>query len=145
MVVVRNYAPIGVKMARDNFRALTRDIERKAFAVTVEMAEEVAEIARGLAPKGNPLNWRESRNWEIYPVLEESIEVVAEKGRISVEARAGHAGYVEFGTVHQDSQPFMRPAINAARTRVNRRLGRIQKGLGAQIGTDVTRRRRRNR
>lgn len=41
-----------------------------------------------------------------------SEDVVRENDTVSLIAGTDHAIYVEFGTVHQEAQPFMRPAID---------------------------------
>lgn len=36
----------------------------------------------------------------------------------AVTSEAGYSGFVEFGTVHMEAQPFMRPALDTARERI---------------------------
>lgn len=88
-------------------------------AGALDMAEQVAEIARGLVPVDTG-------------TLQDSIHVnnTPHEGLISVEADAEYASFVEYGTSVNDAQPFMRPAADQVDTdRAMTRAGLIMEQI----------------
>ncbi len=60
--------------------------------------------------------------------LHDSIGLEERRDGVDVVATAGHAGFVEFGTVHMSPQPFLRPAFR------QHRKGYRQALLAASVG-----------
>jgi HK97 gp10 family phage protein len=87
----------------DKFRQMERKAKPEAARIASETAQNAASLAKQLAP-------------EDTGALKESIfiEQLSET-RFKVGAAVPYAGFVENGTVFQDAQPFLRPAIEFAR------------------------------
>jgi len=45
--------------------------------------------------------------------LRASIRIEIKHNEVIISANTEYAGYVEFGTIHQRAQPYLRPAIHA--------------------------------
>ena len=60
--------------------------------------------------------------------LHDSIGLIERSGGVDVVATAGHAGFIEFGTVHMPPQPFLRPAFRQHRDGYRKAL------LAASVG-----------
>lgn len=45
----------------------------------------------------------------------------------TLEAKAEHSGFVEYGTVNMDAQPFMTPAVEQGRRMFNKRTREVLK------------------
>lgn len=110
------------KIVKNNFPAVRGEIRTQTVRVVNDTAAEVESIAKQLAPVETG-RLRDSIHTENY-----------RNGELKrVVAEAEYAGYVEYGTVHSAAQPFLRPAVESVKSRVNRRLGQIEKGLGRKI------------
>ena len=60
--------------------------------------------------------------------LHDSIGLLERSGGVDVVATAGHAGFVEFGTINMAAQPFLRPAFRQHRDGYRKAL------LAASVG-----------
>lgn len=108
---------IKVKL-NSSLRGLAASYRAKVEHVVAESAQEVASLARQFAPRATG------------HLAEESIAVTetGSTGVIRVVAQtadAEHPEYamaVEYGTEHSPAQPFLRPAAEAVRPRMERRL-----------------------
>jgi HK97 gp10 family phage protein len=89
-------------------RALGPKAVKELRPALAELGAEVAGAARALAPR------RSGR-------LASSIEVEAATDAIQVDiaATARHAAFVEFGTLRSPARPFLAPALQAARRRLD--------------------------
>lgn len=79
--------------------AQLKAIELVPWVAPVAAAERVADIARKIAP----VDTGELRSKIIAVHLSKTS---------NVEARAGHSGFVEFGTYKMAAQPYLRPAVD---------------------------------
>lgn len=112
---------ISGKILSNNVPQVTAEIRRRIIKIANETAYEAAEIAKGLCPVDTGF-------------LRESIRVEQTGGnRLKVVVDAEYAAAVEYGTSKSEAQPFLRPALEAVRGRLNRRLGQVIKGLGKQV------------
>jgi HK97 gp10 family phage protein len=90
---------IRARLIKNRLPELPREIRQAATSVINAHAQNVASLARALAPV------RTGR-------LRASIAVeVSGTGAVSVIADAPYAVYVELGTSRQSPQPFLRPAV----------------------------------
>ncbi len=84
--------------------AMARQMDIAAF----EGAQQVRRLAQRLVPVDTGH-------------LRSTIQIDKERSRVwNVGALAFYAGFVEFGTIHMDAQPYMRPAIAASRSTILR-------------------------
>ena len=112
------------RQLRKTGRALKR-LGRKGLAVPIVDAMAVAWVNTSV--RKVPVDTGE---------LRASIHVGQVLGSVShaeatVEASAEHAGFPEFGTMHQSPQPYFRPGRDAAEQVVQR--------VGGRIGTEIAR------
>jgi len=61
--------------------------------------------------------------------LRDSIHVEQQGDGVAVLIDAGHAGFVEFGTVFQSAQPFIRPAMDNKSDEVLATVGKALENL----------------
>jgi HK97 gp10 family phage protein len=104
-----------------NFRGLKASYRAKCERVVAESAREVAAVASQLAPRDSGHLADES----IAVVVTASTSVVRV---VAQTADADHEEYshlVEFGTSETDAQPFMGPAFDIVRPRMENRLRRL--------------------
>ena len=111
------------KTVKNNFPQLKGAVRGGVVKIVNESATEIAAIARQLAPVDTGF-LRDSIAVESYN-RNELLRVIVD---------APYAGFVEYGTSAQAAQPFLRPAVEAVKSRMNRRLGQIVRGLGGEIG-----------
>ncbi|HXG94147.1 MAG TPA: HK97-gp10 family putative phage morphogenesis protein [Blastocatellia bacterium] len=105
---------VSVVKRTDRTSQFAREAQDRVAQVLGEGAVIAAAIARQLAPK------RTGR-------LRASIAVEQEgKMRFSLVASAPYAAFVELGTEHQEPQPYLAPAVAAARREIERRLARLR-------------------
>lgn len=64
-----------------------------------ESAEEIKELAKELVPVNTGK-------------LRDSIKIEKEGSDFIIGSDEEYSGFVEYGTLHQSPQPFMRPALN---------------------------------
>lgn len=114
---------VKTKIAKNRFPQLKGAIRRQVVKVVNETAEEVLDIACQLVPVDTG-ELKESGHLEPYNQ--------GELNRVVFDAE--HARFVEYGTSVSAAQPFLRPAAEAVKKRLNRRLGQIQAGLAREIG-----------
>jgi HK97 gp10 family phage protein len=98
----------------DRFNTLPREIRRRVSQALGETAQESASIARQLSP----VDTGQLRDSIFY---EQEGEL-----RFAVGAAADYAQFVEEGTVYQEPQPFLRPAVELARKNLDRKLRNIE-------------------
>ena len=102
-------------------------VSRKRRLTNVLMsAGSSAEVsAQRSAPKGETRELVMSIHLETgQDSLGPYFELSAGPDQGDVEWEEGYAGYVEFGTINMDAQPFIRPALGQAISRVKRAAGR---------------------
>jgi len=102
-------------LLRKASRRALRGVSRRAVRQGLEM---IAEEARRLAPVDTG-------------ALRESIHVEMSPGGTNGEVVVGTSGgpeyyamFVEFGTAHMPARPFLRPAADAVRDRIQRQLAK---------------------
>jgi HK97 gp10 family phage protein len=107
-------------------------VQKRIDRVVDETADEVVKIAQDIAPRDTGAMADSIRKEE---VAGGKMVVVGDDDKIT------YPPFVEFGTVYQEAQPFLRPAVNATKSRLRRRLGQIQAGLAEELGTNTRTRR----
>lgn len=88
----------------------------------VEALQPIADAARANAPRRTGylrasigVGWRLTRRQSRITSKESQVEIYVGAGNVPgyVQGGAAHAHLVEFGTQHQEPQPFLRPAWEA--------------------------------
>lgn len=113
---------IKAKLVSNRIPQVTGEIRQRVLNAVNQTAYEVASIAYQLSPVDTG-NLRSTIAVEAY-----------NRGELlRVIVTAEYAGFVEYGTRFSEAQPFLRPAIESVKSRLNRKLGQIVKGLGSQV------------
>lgn len=101
-----------VKIVSNRLPGFAGRLKVKADATSKSTAEQVAEIARKLAPRdtGELIN---------------SIEAQEGESGWEVAVGADHGIFVELGTVHMAAQPYLTPATEAVRNDHIKRSGDV--------------------
>jgi HK97 gp10 family phage protein len=87
----------------DKFRQMEQRAKPEAVKIVSTAAMVTASVARQLAPVDTG-------------AMRDSIYVEQQgEARFTVGVKESYAKFVEYGTVHQDAQPFLRPAFELAR------------------------------
>lgn len=114
-----------VKVTQRNIRAdADAVIRKKVERVIAETAREIASMAYQLAPKDTG-----------YMADSIAVEQALESGTLRIVVGAYYGKFVEWGTRFQVAQPFLRPAVHQMQRRLRARLGHIERGLAAELGT----------
>jgi HK97 gp10 family phage protein len=130
----------GVKALRAKLRALPREYKSEIRLALAKSAEEVAAMARRLAPVESGA-LRASIGWTFGKAPEGSM-VLAEGGsddtdlRVIVYAgsdRAFYARWQEFGTVQMAANPFFFPAYRSLRRRARNRITRATRKAAKKV------------
>jgi HK97 gp10 family phage protein len=130
----------GVKALRAKLRALPREYKAKIRVALAKSAEEVAAMARRLAPVESGA-LRASIGWTFGKAPKGSM-VLAEGGsdeadlRVVVFAgndRAFYARWQEFGTVNMPANPFFFPAYRSLRRRTRSRITRATRKAAQKV------------
>ena len=101
-----------------NAAALSRQVRENIAPVLNEGAESCVSMAQQLAPVDTGYMKEHISQTEI---------ATADELRATMESEADYSAFVEYGTVHMDSQPFFTPAFESARRQVNNGLLRVLK------------------
>jgi HK97 gp10 family phage protein len=128
VAITPNSYRLVTRVVTNSIDTINKQIQAKVDGITESTAQEIASIARQLAPKGKTKRKRKG-----LPLWQTIVAGKVDKVW-KVRVSAPYAGFVEYGTVHQAAQPFLRPAINHVKTRFARRVGQMQAGLGARLG-----------
>lgn len=111
------------KVTKNRFPQIKGAIRREIVKVVNDTVEEAFAISQDLVPVAEG-DLKASGEIENY-----------NGGEIKkLSYGTDHCFYVEFGTSEMEAQPFLRPAVAAVKSRLNRRLGQIKAGLGRGIG-----------
>jgi HK97 gp10 family phage protein len=130
----------GVAALRAKLRALPREYKAEIRVALAQSAEEVAAMARRLAPVESGA-LRASIGWTFGKAPKGSM-VLAEGGsdeadlRVVVFAgndRAFYARWHEFGTVKMAANPFFFPAYRSQRRRVRARITRATRKAARKV------------
>lgn len=116
--------PVRTKILKNRMPQLKGAMRRAAVKIANESAEEVLAISQQLVPVDSG-ELKASGHVENYAGSEDAKAVVYD---------APHAVFVELGTENSPPQPFLAPAYEAVRSRMNRRFGQIEAGLGKEVG-----------
>jgi len=130
----------GVKALRAKLRALPREYKAEIRVALAKSAEEVAAMARRLAPVESGA-LRASIGWTFGKAPEGSM-VLAEGGSDDTDLRvivfagsdkAFYARWQEFGTVNMAANPFFFPAYRSLRRRTRNRITRATRKAAKAI------------
>ena len=90
------------------WRALALAAQNELRPALAELGAEVADAARALAP---------TRSGRLRASIQ--VEPAADAVQVDVIADAPYAAFVEFGTLRRPARPFLAPALQFARRRLD--------------------------
>ena len=113
---------MSVKVEGFKFAALSERMRRNIAEELNSGAESVVSIAQQLAPVSDI-------NTPGYVHMKDRIKQTEKASagslRSVMESEADYSAFVEYGTVHQDAQPFFTPAFESGRRQLNNGLKRV--------------------
>lgn len=131
----------GIAALRSKLRALPDAVKDEIKAALAQSAEEIADMARRLAPRGDTGNLAASIGWTFGKAPKGSM-VLAEGDSDELDLRvivyagndkAFYARWQEFGTVKMAANPFFFPAYRSQRRRVRSRITRATRKAAKKV------------
>ena len=107
---------MSVKVEGFKFAALSERMRRNIAEEINSAAAAVISLAKQLSPVDTGF---------MRDNIEQTEQSSADSLRAVMESKADYSAFVEYGTVHQDAQPFFTPAFESGRRQLNNGLKRV--------------------